>query len=353
MYTMGDLLDLKQEALTQKVVTIRNRGKRLVGMDEIFYASPRKNIGTDVAKWTIFKDNIALGKWAVRGTPARKVDPTGARKLSQALQHIYISTDIEEEVLLYCESPSENEQQRAAEWIEWALTDLMSKGDHLMEWAIWQLLTTGQIAIDQSDDESQQIIKTLTFGVDAAHVAQNSTLNYSAAATKILSDTTSGEAWGDLIVIPDDDGYQVTDAYMNDKTNRYLFGNTEIQKLWSDPRRDILWQNNMITRLDTVDVHTYRRKYQNDAGSLVKFLADDIIVGVPSQEDRQRLFVIQEGECMVPNDTTGKLEKRMGKQAWVVHETNPERVALYYKWNAVPVLMDPDAFFSRNVVPAP
>ncbi len=348
-YTVGDLLEFKQEALTESIRVIRSR-ESFWGLTNVF-TEVRQQEGTDVTKWSIFNENRKLGKWAVRNSPARPMDLAGGRKLSAPLGHIFMSATIDEDVLLLCQSPEENAQERAVAWIQDAQEQLVALGDNLLEAAIWEILLTGELAIDQSGDPNHPIIQTITFGIAAAHVADNTTLDWSLPASKILSDTASGEAWGDLLAIPEDDGFVITDIVMNRLTNRYLFGNTEIQKLWSDKRRDILIEKANITRLDGADVWTYNKKYEDDAGSLQNFVIDDHIIGLPSAEDRRRVFHMMEGETMVPdmNRPDKRLMKAMGAQSWVEYSSNPAEARIFYKRNVMPVVRIPDAFFSRKV----
>lgn len=349
-YSIGDLLAFRQDALTQSIKTVSSVQDR-VGLKRLF-KTIKQNSGTDIIKWRIWKETRKLAKFNVRNNPAKRVPGTGGRQLTEALTQIFISLPIDEDVLIMAESPDDNPKQRALDWIMAAQEELVSLGDNSLEWAIWELLTTGEISIDQTGDPRAPFIRTLTFGVDPLHVAQNTTLDYSDPDVLILSDTTSGEAWGDLLAIPEEDGYLVDEVFMNRITNRYLFGNAEVQKLWSDRRRDILIEKAQITRLDTANVSTYNRMYEDDEGDLQKFLPTDYIVGVPSEEVRAKLFTLQEGECMVPDEQSKKLKLAMGKQSWVEFTSNPAAAEIFYKWNALPVVLDPDSWFSRNVVPA-
>ena len=352
-YSMGDFIKLKQDALTKSIQVLTSLQQR-AGLTKLF-KTVQQNEGTDVIKWRIWKDTRKLAKFNVRNAPARRHEGVGARQLTEALTRIFISMPIDEDVLLMIESPDDNPKQRAAAWLKKAQQELIDLGDNALEWAIWKYLTTGEIVIDQSDDPKTPMLRTLSFGVDPLHVAQNTSLDWSDSGSKILSDVASGESWGDILAIPEDDGYSMTEVYCNRNTNKYLYGNTEVQALFSDATKDRMISRAKITRLDGADVETYNRKWMNDEGTeLTTFIPDDFIVAVPEEGIRNQLFTLQEGECMVPDQEVAgnKLVKRMGRQSWVAYSGNPPAAELFYMWNVVPVILDPDCFVARNVVPA-
>jgi len=355
MYTVGEFVDLKADALTWQVNQM-GHAENLVGLAEVY--NRKKNLGgTDIAQWTIKRATRRLGSFSVQGRPAQRVDPQKKRQMAARFGHIYLSVALDEAYLLWVKSGkegNENATQRANEHIKEQIQFLKDLRDNLLEWAIWQSLQ-GSISMQLGEDTDG--VEDVTFDVDfqfkATHKGENTTLDWSSSDALILSDPTNPEeTWhgiGDYMV--QDSGYMPTDVYMNLVTNRYLLGNDEVYRWASDPKKDSLWEENMVKRLDRKNVHTYENRWEDSAGTTYSYIADSIVIYLPPPTQRDS-FVLLTGECLRPKDSNAKdFDVVMGPAVWTEFHSDPAEVRVFYKENVLPVPTDPDRVVSRDVVP--
>lgn len=348
-YTVGEFLDFKAEALTSSIRQI-GIGESLWALNNVFNGPRKQLIGTDKAEWIIARENRKRGKFSIQGNPSRKMEPRGHRKLSAQFGHIFMSTVLDEAVLLWVKSADDNEREHAMGHILEKQADLVSMANILLEWACWEALQ-GSIAINH--DEPEGLVKfDADFGFRTSHKTANGTLDWSLPGSLILTDpATPAETWDGLKrLIMLDSGMRASEIVMNADTNKYLFGNTEVKALYSDRTKDVLLDNAVITRLAGLDVATYEAEYEDDTGgTTTPFVPDEKVILLPAANMRQS-FQLFEGEVLIPDKASDmNFRKTTGMASWVKFNEDPAEVRIYLKWNVLPVPMDPDAVVSRDV----
>jgi len=354
MHTVGELVDLKADALTWQINQM-GHAESLQGL-KIF--TPKKIGGTDIAKWTIQRATRRLAPWNVQGRSARRVDPVGKREMAARFGHIFLSVALDEAFLLWVKSGkagNENATQRAKNHIKEQLAFLQALRDNLLEKACWDALQ-GSITMDLGEDTDG--VESVEFDIDfqfkATHKGENTTLDWSDNSAKILSDpTTPEETWqgiGDYMV--QDSGFVATDVYMNLTTNRYLVGNTEVYKWVSDKTKDALLEEQQMKRIDKKNAHVYENRWADAAGDTYPFIPDDTVIYLPQPSQRDSFQLLQ-GECLRPKKGGEDFDVVMGPAVWTKFNDDPAEVRVYYKENVLPVPTDPDRVVSRDVTPTP
>jgi len=217
----------------------------------------------------------------------------------------------------------------------------MTRLEYLMEWARWQVLTTG--ALSYAGGTAGAPIVSIDYGVDATHLP---------TAANLWSDTTNATPWTDLStarrLVRHDSNLDVTKALMNATTMEALVkcviakGAQLDELVVQEARRD-----NVISRLGGLDLDVYDATY-HDGTSVTEFIPDGkVVLAAP---EALRWYV---GSQPVPaNPAAGNTDfvEQTGISGWAVASKDPVSMKLIVSNVFLPVVVESNGLVCYTVL---
>lgn len=298
------------------------------------------------AKWDVEVYGRGITTHTTQEGQAQEVAKIGVKQITTSPARIFKKKTIPASRLNFIRSTGEvdpMDQSRINAYIRKELQDLKNLIVRTMEHTCASALS-GAIAISNVDDKVNQVIASVSFPIQSIV----SSLTWGSATTEILTANTrtglpylrrammasSGMAIGQVLA---------TDAY-----SRALMNNSQVQILYSDRRKDQIWDNHQITQIDGLNISYMDHGYVSGS-TFYEYLNPSQAIYLPENES-DVIGMVYSPEFVPVNpgfkasETPGNAMKAVqGIFAYSEIIYNPVSIVLYAGVNYLPVFTRPKA----------